>query len=247
MRAIVRDHAVAARRFAVMTDAPETADGAEAPRARPHLEASRRVAQIMRAAEDAAHELRMEAERRADARIAEAARGAENRVAAAEEEATEIVAAAQHKAAVLHDTAESDAARIREDAQREATRVLEEARQQADEVQRIAEVFAVQTRESADTESRKQIARAREVAADVLEDGTEMTHNLRQLSDSLRKNAETLLLDVTRAHRALVARLDDAGIDEPQGTADPAAATGEIDIGVVPEFIPTRPTRRRTR
>ena len=90
MSAIVRGHAVAARRFGAMTDAPEAADGADPPRARPHLEASRRVAQIMRAAEDAAAELRMEAERRADARIAEASRAAENRVAAAEEEATEL-------------------------------------------------------------------------------------------------------------------------------------------------------------
>ena len=60
--------------------------------ARPHIEASRRVASIMRAAEDAANEIREEAERRADARIAEAARAADIRVAAAEEEAEELLA-----------------------------------------------------------------------------------------------------------------------------------------------------------
>jgi vacuolar-type H+-ATPase subunit H len=220
-----------------MTDPPEPSE-----RSRPHVEASRRVAQIMRAAEDAAAELTAEAERRADARIAEAARASENRVKAAEEEAADILGEAQRQAAVLHETATSDADRIRGDARREAAQILEEARQQADEVQRIAEVFAVQTREGAEEDARRHVNRARELAQDILNDGTEMSHNLRQLADSLRRNAETILLDVTRAHRALTARLDESDFAADVPAA--AAAVGS-DFGDVPEFIPRAPRRAR--
>src|SRR4051812_44260627 len=97
------------RTLTVMSETPGSgADAGEpggAPRARPHIEASRRVAQIMRAAEDAATELRQEAERRADARIAEASRAAELRVAAAEEEAADIIGAARQQAAALEESA----------------------------------------------------------------------------------------------------------------------------------------------
>src|SRR3954451_23453180 len=125
------------REHAPMTDAPGSDQPAGDPgaRPRPHIEASRRVAQIMRAAEDAAAELRDEAERRADARIAEAARAADLRVSAAEEAAAEIIAEAQRQAAVLHETAQSDADRIRDEARGEARHVLDDANQQANEVQ----------------------------------------------------------------------------------------------------------------
>lgn len=210
-------------------------------RPHPHAEASRHVAQIMRAAEEAAAELRMEAERRADARIAEATRAADMRVTAAEEEAAEILAEAQRQATVLHETATGEAARLREEAAAQAARIVEEANQQASENQRIAEVFAKETRENAAQDARKQVSRARELAGEVLADGSEMSHNLRQLSESLRRNAETILLDVQRAHRAMTAALEDAGYDVPhagsRGT-DPAS-------GDVPEFIPRNARRER--
>src|SRR3954471_11362209 len=240
------------REHAPMTDAPGSDQPAGDPgaRPRPHIEASRRVAQIMRAAEDAAAELRDEAERRADARIAEASRAADLRVAAAEDEAAEIIAEAQRQAAVLHQTAESDAERLREEARAQARQIVEEANQQAAEVQRIAEGFAEQTREKAEQDARKQVGRARDLAVEVLGDGTEMSHNLRQLSESLRRNAETILLDVQRAHRAMTAMLDDAGYHFDDDAFTPAGAdasggrgrgSGEIDD--VPEFIPRSPRR----
>ena len=203
--------------------------------------ASRQVAQIVNAAEQAAQELMEQTEERADARIAEAARAADNRVAAAEAEATELLGEARRQASVLHTTAESDAARIREEAKREAAAVVEEARRQAEEVQRIAEVFAAQTRESAEQESAKQIRRARELAAEVFGDGTEMSHNLRQLSDSLRRNAEILLNDVTAAHRALTARIEQV---DPGDASPPARAERPVFEADIPEFIPRAPRRR---
>jgi cell division septum initiation protein DivIVA len=207
--------------------------------ARPHVEASRRVAAIMRAAEDAATEIRAEAERRADARIAEAARAADIRVTAAEDEAEEILGEARAEAAAVTEAASADAQRLREDARSESTRIVIEARDEASEVQRIAEVFAAQTREDAETSARKQLGRARELAAEVLQDGTDMSQHLHQLADSLRRNAELLLRDVGAAHHAMTDKLDQAGVDlgEPQRSSRPRAAA----IGDVPEFIPRSP------
>lgn len=206
--------------------------------------ASRQVASIVKAAEQAAAELLEQTEERADARIAEATRAADNRVAAAEAEAAELLGEARRKASVLHTTAESDAARIREEAKREAAALLEEARREAGEVQHIAEVFATQTRESAEAEAAKQIRRARDLAAEVFGDGTEMSHNLRQLSDSLRRNAEILLNDVTSAHRALTARIAEV---EPEAASDvrTAGSTPPVFEADVPEFIPRSPRKSR--
>ncbi|HVL97435.1 MAG TPA: hypothetical protein VM266_16380, partial [Solirubrobacteraceae bacterium] len=70
------------------------------------------------------------------------------------------------------------------------------------------------------------------------------------LAESLRRNAETLLLDVTRAHRALTARLDEAGVDTgpalviARGGRAPAARRADADFAAdVPEFIPPTPRR----
>ena len=69
-----------------------------------------------------------------------------------------------------------------------------------------------------------------------------MSHNLRQLADSLRRNAETILLDVTAAHRALTARLEDSGLPGAAApTPAPSVVVGDDDV---PEFIPSRPRRR---
>ena len=48
------------------------------------------------------------------------------------------------------------------------------------------------------------------VAREVLGEGTEMARNLRDLSASLRNNAERLLRDVRLAHGGMTARLDQA-------------------------------------
>ena len=210
--------------------------------------ATRSVAQIIAAAEQAAEELRLETEARARERIAEADRAAAARVEAAEAEAAELLADAQRQAAVLHETAASDATRIKSDAKREAKQILEAARSEAGETQRIAEVFATETRARAEEDAAKQIKRARDLAAEVLGDGTEMSSHLRQLSESLRRNAETLLHDVTLAHRSLTARLDET---DPGGNVRtlPPSGTPAPDFGDVPEFIPSTPknARRRSR
>ena len=159
-------------------------------------------------------ELRDEAERRADARIAEAARAADIRVAAAEEEAAEILAEAPRRGRRAHEAADERRrapARGRPRRVRPASspRRAPRPRRSSASPRSSPPRPARRPRPSA----RKQLGRARELAAEVLADGTEMSHNLRQLSDSLRRNAEMLLRDVGAAHRAMTAKLDEAGVD----------------------------------
>jgi hypothetical protein len=207
----------------------------EAPRA------SRQVESILRAAEEAAEDLRRETEARADERIAEATRAADARVEAAEGEALEILAEAQRQASILHETAETDAGRIRREAEGAAARILEEAREQAGEVQRIAELFARETRDAATADAEKRVQRARDLAEEIFAEGSQLSHHLRQLSDSLQANARTLLDDVGAAHRALTSKLDKATGSK---TPAPTPVTEDADFGDVPEFIPSAPRRR---
>jgi hypothetical protein len=77
-------------------------------------------------------------------------------------------------------------------------------------------------------------------AREVLREGTELSRNLRELSVSLRNNAERLLRDVRLAHGGMTARLDqaapsggtDAGVRRARGDED---ADDDLDV---PEFIP---------
>jgi hypothetical protein len=75
----------------------------------------------------------------------------------------------------------------------------------------------------------------------VLREGETLSGHLRELSDSLRVNAERLLRDVRDAHAELSARLDRADPDRGGSVrrsvapAPPAAAEPEV-----PEFIPRR-------
>ena len=160
--------------------------------------ASDRVGEILAAAEQAAEDVRLEAEHRMRQRIAEGDRAAANRVQAAEAEALEILAAAQEQADKLLTEARQQAQELTEDARRQAREVTNEAG-----------------------------AASREV----LRDGTELSGHLRELSASLRTNAELLLRDIRLAHAEMTARLD-------QGA--PADTTPGADDLDVPEFHPGR-------
>ncbi len=165
--------------------------------------ASVRVQEILAAAEQAAEEMRLQAERRMQARIDEGGRAADNRLKAAEAEALEILASAQEQ----------------------ADRIVREAQARADEL-----------RDAARRDSREIVAEASTGAREVLRDGTELSGHLRELSDSLRANAELLLRDVRMAHAEMNARLDQVA---PAGPADerPSGLPEGLDV---PEFHPGR-------
>ena len=170
--------------------------------------ASVRVQGILAAAEQAAEEMRLQAERRMQSRIAEGGRAAENRMQAAEAEALEILAGAQEQ----------------------ADKLLQQAKDAADEI-----------RDTARQDARDIVGEASAAALDALRDGTEMSGHLRELSDSLRTNAELLLRDVRLAHAEMTARLDQVGVQPPSPAADPASSrTSAIDALDVPEFHPGR-------
>ncbi len=80
---------------------------------------------------------------------------------------------------------------------------------------------------------------AHSAAREVLREGTELSRNLRELSSSLRNNAERLLRDVRLAHGGMTARLDQAAPGEGtlKGTGERPHTEPGDDFDV-PEFIP---------
>ena len=220
--------------------------------------ASEHVANIIAAAEQAAAQLREQAEERVAERIAEADRAAEHRVLAAEEEAAEILrearAQAEQARADVFDGTRAEAGRILEDAHTEAQRLgattsEELAARQAEAQKRAQEIRAV-----ARAQAREIVSEAHVVAREVVRDGAEISRNLRELSSSLRNNAERLLRDVRLAHGSMTARLDQVGPEGSARTEDRVRGVrfqggglgnrgardepGDEDDLDVPEFIP---------
>jgi len=226
---------------------------------------SDQVAAILAAAEQTAEQLRAEAEERLRARIAEADRAAENRVAAAEEEAAEIVRVAQEDAnRVARDTvarAQAEADRIRmeagearEKATSEALEIVARAQENADATLAEAGEAALKTRSEADEKARELIRGARDVSGDVRADGVELADHVRQLGESLRRNAERLLNDVQAVHSTYLDKIDKVDPSRSKlralepGSARRSGERGrssrETDSGDdldVPEFIPRGP------
>ncbi len=189
-----------------------------------------RVGAIVAAAERAADDLLEQTEQRVRLRIAEAARAADNRVAAAEAEAAEVRAEADQVLAAAREQAES----IRLEALADAERMREQGLADAAARTRDAEARALELRDSARAEARAIVAEAQDSARGVLRDGTELSGHLRELSDSLRANAELLLRDVRSAHARMAAQIGDDG-----RRAAAAARPVEPDLDV-PEFLPRR-------
>ena len=162
-------------------------------------DASAQVKGILDAAEQAARRLREQAEERAAERIAEADRAAANRVQAAEEEAAEILVEARTQAEQARNEAVAAVGATHAEGERRLAVQRAEAQEKANEM-----------RARARAQAREIVSEAHSIAREVLRDGSEMSRNLRDLSASLRTNAERLLRDVKLAHGSMTARLDQA-------------------------------------
>jgi hypothetical protein len=86
-------------------------------------------------------------------------------------------------------------------------------------------------RANARAEARAIVNDAHAVARDIQREGSEISRNLRDLSVSMRNNAERLLRDVRLAHGSMTARLDQAA----PGTEPRDRGAEELDV---PEFLP---------
>ena len=210
-----------------------------------------RLAPIVEAAERAAEAVRARAEQRARERISEADRAVENRIRAAETEVNEILAGAQAEAERLRLAAVDTVGRIHgeaEERRREAEAVLDRARQDADAVlahaRQQGEALVDQAREKgrevvaeaqeegervrarATDEARGIIGTAHAAAREVAGEGGEVTQNLRELSVSLRANAERLLRDIRMVHSSMVAQLERATPQERPRASETGASAG---------------------
>jgi hypothetical protein len=214
--------------------------------------ASAKVAAIVEAAERAAEDLRLKTEEKSRERIAEADRAADLRVEAAEAEARDLIDAARREAAgVQADARESvsviheRAKQAREEAEQRKAAAIAEAQAEAARVRADADAYAEDTKKTARDDARATLAEAHAAARGVLNDGTELSGHLNELSDSLRRNAERLLNDVKLAHARLTADLDQAA---PAGVeAAPRASRGAGASNPSPGFAsrPTPPPRAR--
>ena len=240
------------------------------------------VESIILAAEQTAERVRAEAEEQVRGRIAEGERAARNRIRAAEDEAEEIVGDARAEAAGLRQAARVEAdsavasatsealaivARAQESAERSRTEG-EQARAKAtgeglsaaakaeEAARRIiadANAAAADVRDDAERRARQLLRDARSAAGDVRAEGLEIVENLREMGDSLRSNAQRLLLDIQSVHSRMVAEIERADGDLPRAQA-PARLresaggrrTREVEAPPdgealdVPEFIPRR-------
>ena len=133
--------------------------------------AAEQVASVLQAAEQAAAQLRLEAEERLRSRIAEGDRAAELRVSAAEEEATEILAAARDEAKRIVSEASSKGLEVIGRAQSEADRLRAEAAKGHDEASWRAQDL---------------MRAAEQTAAEIDIEGMQIVRDLRELGDSLR-------------------------------------------------------------
>ena len=213
--------------------------------------AAERVAGIIAAAEETAERMRLETEERVTARIAEAQRAADNRVRAGEEEASEAVQLAQAEAARLRSEAEEAAAAATTAATSEALGIIARAEDSASEIVREARQSADTSLAAAEERARGLLEDARATADGVRSEGLEVVSNLREMSNSLRANAERLLGDVQRVHSSLTAQI--ARVERETGIRVGSSSSrrsrgGELpvdgnslpgDDGLdVPEFIP---------
>jgi hypothetical protein len=209
--------------------------------------ASAKVAAIVEAAERAAEEMRLKTEEKVRARIAEADRAVELRVEAAEGEAREILDAARAAAAGVEAEARENvraihdrAAEAREEAERHKAAVLAEASSEAERVRAEAEAYGKDARQAARDDARAIVSEAHAAARGVLEDGTELSGHLSELSESLRRNAERLLNDVKLAHARLTADLDQGA---PAGSSIDSAPSVTRGDAAPSRPHPTRPSR----
>jgi uncharacterized membrane protein YqiK len=143
------------------------------------------------------------------------------------------VQSTERKAAKVVESAQAEAKRVRAAANADAARIRAEA-------ERI--------RADAEEHARGLILDARATADGVRAEGMEIVSNLRQMSDSLRVNAERLLTDIQSIHSRMVGELErvepggDTGL--PSGAADAeersmAEPSTEEELDV-PDFVQQR-------
>ena len=122
---------------------------------------------------------------------------------------------------------------------------IAEARDKGDLSENAEYDAAKDAQDTAAKRAREVIYEARVATREVMRDGETLSGHLHQLSDSLRANAERLLLDIRAAHAEMTARLDrvDPDLGASVGRLDrdppsPRTAQGEPDV---PEFVLRRP------
>jgi F0F1-type ATP synthase membrane subunit b/b' len=200
-----------------------------------HAEAER----VRGEAQAEAERLRAAAQAEIEAERANARAEAELERSGARDQTGATLAGARTEAERIVEEARAQAGELLAEGQSEAERARASGGEDLEKLRAQAHEQAQAVRAKAREDAREIVGESHTVAREVLREGTELSRNLRELSVSLRNNAERLLRDVRLAHGSMTARLDQAG---PGASVRPASSrTGleEPDEDLdVPEFIP---------
>lgn len=126
------------------------------------------------------------------------------------------------------DAAEQAAAQLRAETEQRARDRIAEADRAAQHRVDAAEAEAKELLAEAREQARQLVGEARVTAREAMDTGERVSRELEEMGGSLRRNAQTILRDVQKVHRELVAKLDAA---DPGGRAParrPAAAAREV-------------------
>jgi len=129
--------------------------------------------------------------------------------------------------------------------ERKTAKVVESAQAEARRIRAAAAADAARMRAEAEEHAHGLVLDARATADGVRAEGMELVSNLREMSDSLRVNAERLLADIQSIHARMVGELErvDPGTDSiAPGTSGPEAESessieDELDV---PDFVQRR-------
>jgi vacuolar-type H+-ATPase subunit H len=143
------------------------------------------------------------------------------------------------------------ASEAKEKATSEALEIVARAQENADSTLAEASAAALKTRAEADEKARELMRSARDISGDVRADGVELADHVKQLGDSLRRNAERLLNDVQAVHSTYLDKIDrvdpsrsklrtlNSGSGRRSGERSSRGREGESGDDLdVPEFIP---------
>jgi len=155
--------------------------------------ASEAAAEMVRTAREQTDRVRETGGEEADRRHQESTRDARDVVARAHAEGDRI---------------QMEAAEAKRKADEEAEAVLSQAREHAERTTAEAGEASEQTRAEADERTRALLKETRRIAGEVKHDGLQVISDMREMSDSLRANAERLLRDVQAVHANMVRQIE---------------------------------------
>jgi len=141
------------------------------------------------------------------------------------------------------DAAEQAAEQVRAETEQRARDRIAEADRAAQHRVDAAEAEAKELLAEAREQARQIVGEARVVARETMDKGQQASRELEEMGGSLRRNAQTILRDVQKVHRELVAKLEE--VDPGGGAAQRRREPARRSAGIVDAEALDLPIRAR--